>query len=110
VIKSHYGFFTEVVSLKALNTVDKLCTENYHREHVTNFIYENSHLFNVNLIPIPFEENDSIRFTIDTLEDFEICKKIFKETGSDDPLELITYAIEKNYNDLMRSQIKLYTK
>jgi spore coat polysaccharide biosynthesis protein SpsF len=58
----------------------------YH-EHVTNFIYGNPALFNVQFIqadPLVFSRSD-IRMTLDTPEDFEIQQQIFATISKENP-------------------------
>ena len=114
-IKTHYGFFAELVSLSALIKVEKLTNEKLYREHVTNFIYINTPLFDVKLIAIPFEENESIRLTIDTLEDFNLAQSIYKELKKDhdtiSPQLVISYLNQnKDYLKQMQQQIQLQQK
>lgn len=78
VMRSHYGFFGEIISAK---TFRKLRSENLEEstlEHVTSIFYENPDRFKIRLIPIPQELcNNRIRLTIDTPEDLGIVRKIF---------------------------------
>lgn len=80
VIRTHYGFWAEAVSLSALNKIKKLTYEKIYLEHVTNYIYNNEQLFSRNLIKIPEEfENHNIRLTIDTIDDFVLAKEIYEQ-------------------------------
>ena len=78
-IKTHYGFWAEGVSIHALIKTSELTAEKKYQEHVTNYIYENSNIFNVDFIEVQTQFNNSIRLTLDTQEDFEIQKTIFKQ-------------------------------
>lgn len=109
-IKTHYGFFTEIVSLSALKLADQLCKDDIYREHVTNFVYENDAIFKINFLKIPFEENKDVRLTIDTREDFELCKDLLDKADSQLPEDLMKCAVENDYLNIMRSQIKLFSK
>lgn len=78
-ILTHFGFWAEAVRLNALEKAARLTSEKLYHEHVTNFIYGNPTLFNVQFMaadPIVFSRTD-IRMTLDTVEDFELQKKIF---------------------------------
>lgn len=81
VVKTHWGLFSEWVTINALKTVKQATNEKSYKEHVTNYIYENPRKFRINMIPLPsyFYESPQLRFTIDTEEDFEIMAKLYKK-------------------------------
>ena len=86
-ILTHFGFWTEAVKLDALKKAQELTSDKLYHEHVTNFIYGNPQLFNVQFIPanaIVFSRTD-IRMTLDTPEDFEIQKEIFAAISKEKP-------------------------
>jgi spore coat polysaccharide biosynthesis protein SpsF len=86
-ILTHFGFWTEAVCLDALEKAQQLTSEKLYHEHVTNFIYGNPELFNVQFIPadpLVFSRTD-IRMTLDTPEDFEIQQKIFATISKENP-------------------------
>lgn len=96
VIKTHFGFFAEIVTIESLKKVEKLTNEKKYREHVTNYIYEHQNLFNVKFIDAPedlFYRND-IRLTIDTYEDFQIIKEIYPKICVNDYTSIINYLDE----------------
>jgi spore coat polysaccharide biosynthesis protein SpsF (cytidylyltransferase family) len=114
-IRTHYGFFAELVELPTLEKIVEQTQDKFYHEHVTNFIYENRDSFTLNLLKLPFPENDNIRLTIDTINDFEIAREIYahlKNTYSDtEPVTVIDYLNEnKKYFDLMNDQIKQQKK
>jgi spore coat polysaccharide biosynthesis protein SpsF len=82
-IRSHLGLFTEVVSLDALKKIVSLTDSKLHREHVTNFIYENPDLFKVEMLELPEElkNRNEIRLTIDTQKDFNTMKALCERIG-----------------------------
>lgn len=82
-IKSHLGLFTEAVTLKALKRVNEKTKRSLYLEHVTNYIYEYRNDFTIQLLELPLYINDteSIRLTLDTVEDFELEKKLFRNTN-----------------------------
>lgn len=104
-ILTHFGFFTEIVTLNALRQVakqkNKACLE-----HVTNCIYKNQDFFNVGFLEKNIE-NTSIRCTLDTKEDFEILKDIYynyiKENSNTGYLDIINY-IETRPDLLLRME------
>jgi len=86
-ILTHFGFWTEAVRLDALEKARQLTSEKLYHEHVTNYIYGNPALFNVQFIqadPLFFSRTD-IRMTLDTPEDFEIQQKIFATISKENP-------------------------
>lgn len=81
VIRSHFGFFCEAVSLSALKKAQGMTKDKFYREHVTNFIYGSSDSFKVIFTPVPsvlFGRRD-IRLTIDTPEDFQEVALLYKK-------------------------------
>ena len=115
-MKTHFGFFAEITSFKILETTAQKTQDPFYCEHVTNFIYGNPGLFSLNFIKIPSEiEKANIRLTVDTLEDFTICQKIYSylthQNLSAEPASIITY-INDNPDFLvtMKDQINLNKK
>ncbi len=78
-IKTHYGFWTEGVTLNVLKKVIESTNDELYLEHVTNYIYTNSKMFNIHYeyIPIEVEKEKNIRLTIDTEEDFNLAREIY---------------------------------
>lgn len=112
-ILTHFGFFTEIVSLKALKKVASEKDGNCN-EHVTNCVYKNPNHFNIRFLEENIE-NNNIRCTLDTKDDFEILKDIYfnfiKENPNIGYLEIIKY-IETRPDLLIRMKriIKENTK
>lgn len=79
VIQSHYGFWGEGISLKALESVAKLTNEAIYLEHVTNYIYTHPEHFsiNTNKIENSLETIKNIRLTVDNHEDFITAQEIY---------------------------------
>ncbi len=73
------GTAVELIKTSALKKTHVLCSEQYHREHVTPFMKENPDLFTIIRTPaasvIPFE---SLRLTVDTPEDYKLAQIIYK--------------------------------
>ena len=46
-IKTHSGFFTEMVRVDTLIKIKELTNDMFYHEHVTNYIYENEDIFNI---------------------------------------------------------------
>ena len=86
-ILTHFGFWTEAVRLIALEKAQQLTNEKLYHEHVTNFIYGNPEVFNVQFIqadPLVFSRTD-IRMTLDTPEDFQVQQQIFATISKENP-------------------------
>jgi len=98
-IKTHYGLWAEAVLLKSLKEVQSFTNESIYHEHVTNYIYEHSEIFNTEYIPIdPYiEAHSCLRLTIDTAIDFEIQKKIYSDLSDKD--NFTSYDIIKYLED-----------
>lgn len=83
-IKTHYGFWTEYVTVKALEKIAERTDESIYHEHVTNYIYTHPDSFKIMLVPIPFAlEKRKIRLTIDTLDDFQMQQSIYNAVYKD---------------------------
>lgn len=79
-IKTHYGLWTEFITLNALKRISHMTDEKLYHEHVTNYAYEHRDLFRCVFLPI---ENDILKYefrlTVDTIEDFENARKIYEQ-------------------------------
>ena len=94
VILTHWGLFGEFVTLKALEKVISKSSNKKDLEHVTYYIFNHPHDFNLSFLNVPPElERDDIRLTIDIKEDFEICKEILNHLFSNN--------IEMNYKNIL---------
>ena len=78
-IKTHFGFWTEYVTLNTLKKIRDLTDEPLYHEHVTNYIYSHSEQFNIVWIMNAGNsvKNLPIRLTIDTESDFVNAQKIY---------------------------------
>jgi spore coat polysaccharide biosynthesis protein SpsF len=79
-ILSHFGFFSEVVSYKALVKAHANSTNASDKEHVTPYIYNHAEEFSLMFeqAPIEIAHEEKIRLTVDTETDFENAAKILK--------------------------------
>lgn len=116
-IKTHYGFWTEYVTLDALKRVDKLTDKPLYHEHVTNFIYTNTDLFRVKWINGPeiLSTHQDIRLTIDTEEDFINVQHIYSDLCQKNPYPTINDVVEyldkhSEYYKFMKDQIEKNSK
>lgn len=112
-ILTHFGFWAEAVNLSALEKAASLTDEKLYHEHVTNFIYGNPDLFNVEFIKaddLVYHRKD-IRMTLDTGEDFLIQKKIYSTLIKENPnfgIREIVYYLDRHPEmlEVMKSEIQ----
>lgn len=120
-ILTHYGFLAEGVKLSALKDVAEKTNEAIFHEHVTNRIYSAPDLYDVKLYPIEevipgIENHPDLRLTLDTQDDFDIQRSIFKDLvyreSAFTPKEIIEYLDKEHpeYYDTMRKTIIANTK
>ena len=112
-IKTHFGFWTEYVTLAALKKVNTLTKEKLYHEHVTNYIYENPEKFqiyflspNMNVIG-----RTDIRMTLDTIVDFQVLSELYgilSEKYVDFGIDEIISFLDNNsqYSTIMNVQMK----
>jgi len=83
------GTGVEVISAKALIESDRLATNPYQREHITQYIYSRESFFRI-VRGIPEKElnRPNIRLTVDTAEDYSRMIKIYEALYSGKPVEL----------------------
>ncbi len=96
-MKSHLGFFSEVVSLEALKDIPQKDLEKHYIENVTEYIYENQKERAV-LLDFPIKFNKHVRLTVDTAEDYKIAKDLYDTIKPENDINLyeLFYHIEKN--------------
>ena len=114
-IKTHYGFWTEYVSLNTLEKVAEMTKEPIYREHVTNFIYSHPEEFDIEWIEGPNEINREIRLTIDTELDFKTAQTIYSALCQSNPypnIEDVVEYLDRNpsYYEIMKKQIMINSK
>jgi len=83
-ILGHLGLFCEITRLDTLIKVNTMTKERLYQEHVTNYIYSNPKEFNIKLLDFPLQipKYDGIRLTVDTQQDFDIIKDLYKKFGA----------------------------
>lgn len=79
-IKTGFGFWTEMVTLKTLKSIASRTSETIYLEHVTNYIYSHSENFNIQFENIDprIERVSEMRLTVDTANDFKLLKEIYE--------------------------------
>jgi len=83
VIKTHFGFFAELVSISALKKVAEQTQNNLFIEHVTNYIYTYPNVFKLKWLELPnfLKSRKDIRLTVDTEIDFKNGQKILRDSN-----------------------------
>ena len=116
-IKTHYGFWAEVVSVNALLRVAEMTSDKLYTEHVTNFIYEHPDDFKITLIDASntIDGYNDVRLTIDTNDDFSngsiIYTRVYDKIESpsiSDVLQCVS--CDTAIKEIMKEQIKENTK
>jgi len=81
IMKAHIGLFAEIMKVSFLKDIAARTDEKLYREHVTNYVYENRHLWKTRFLPVPepFSGRKDIRLTIDTAEDFKNISELFSK-------------------------------
>mgnify|MGYP006191043849 FL=1 len=113
-IKTHFGFFAEIVTAKALEKVSELTNDSLYTEHVTNFIYSNTFFSSqLKVMPDFLKHRNDLRFTIDDTTDFELLKEVFQfHKKNKYNIEKTILWVEKNpllLNNMV-ANIKKYSK
>lgn len=95
-ILTHYGFWTEYTTLKALKKVQNITDDQYYHEHVTIYIYKHPNEFNLEWVDGPgcINGHDNIRLTIDTPEDFANAQMIYSELCAVNPYPTIEDVVD----------------
>lgn len=116
-IKTHFGFWTEYVTLDALKRVKQITNEQLYHEHVTNYIYAHPNQFKVEWIEGPniINSHPGIRLTIDTQEDFRNAQAIYADLWHDNQYPTIADVVgyldaHQDYYISMKHQIEKNSK
>jgi spore coat polysaccharide biosynthesis protein SpsF (cytidylyltransferase family) len=111
-IKTHFGLWAEIASLKALKKVAAVTNEKKYLEHLTMYIYEHPGEFDITFIKAPevvFNRYD-IRLTIDTEEDFYLQQSVYKALVSEGrtSIEEIVEYLDDNKPILEKMAYQIY--
>jgi spore coat polysaccharide biosynthesis protein SpsF (cytidylyltransferase family) len=116
-IKTHIGLWGEAVTLRALIKAGSITNDSLYREHVTNYLYNHPQTFSIGLVPAPrgLGNRTDLRFTLDTREDYELHRNIYRqlaEEGNTDNLPALVELIDQNkgFKEVMKNQITQNTK
>ncbi|WP_153632785.1 cytidylyltransferase domain-containing protein [Prolixibacter sp. SD074] len=79
-MKTHFGFFAEMVRISALEKVLSVTKDPLYLEHVTNFVYEHPDMFSLHWLHMPdfLRHRNDIRMTVDTEEDFRTMQELYQ--------------------------------
>ncbi len=84
-----YGTGIEVIRGAVINQIDCLAADQYEREHITQYIYRNEHLYKiVRGTPEPSLLRPEIRLTVDTDEDYRVMTDIYENLYTGLPIKL----------------------
>lgn len=110
-IKTHFGFWGEFVTLKALKHVDATTDDSLAHEHVTIHIYTHPEKYKCEWIECPdyLQGRNDIRLTVDNEEDFLNAQEVYaalRESNPDFDLVDVVKYIDSN-KDLQESMKKM---
>ena len=77
------GLDVEVLTREALEIAGREDTDPAWREHATPFLYRHPERFRLLRVPSD-EERSDVRWSVDTLADFEVARRIYEALGRDD--------------------------
>jgi len=77
------GLDVEAMTMTALEAAGRADTDPASREHATPFIYRHPERFRLAGLRLPVDLSGH-RWTVDTLEDFELVRRVYDELGRDD--------------------------
>lgn len=110
-MKTSFGFFAEISRISSLQRVIELTDNPIYLEHVTNFIYENPTIFNVEFLNADqvIKDYKDVRYTVDTQNDFDVAKRVFTSLYSQNPDFNFEDAISWGVRNNLLEQMKLET-
>jgi len=73
-----FGCNTQVFSLETLKRIDPLATKDYERSHVTIYMEERPEEYPIFELKHPTENHSDIRVTVDTPEDMEFARQLYR--------------------------------
>lgn len=80
------GTAGEVINFDVLKKIKSITKDRRYREHVTTYILDHLDEFNVNCTKPPtYLEGKSFRFTVDTEEDLNLIRRIYRRLYSNPP-------------------------
>ncbi len=84
-----YGSGVEVIDYKALEYSSENAKDDFQKEHITQYIYQNKNMFKIESpkAPLPYYA-PSLRVTVDTMEDYDNVSNIFSKFNNDIYVEI----------------------
>jgi spore coat polysaccharide biosynthesis protein SpsF len=76
------GLDVEAFTIGALDKIGRLGRSQAAREHVTAFVMEKPHLFEIRQVAAPVDDSD-LRWTVDTDEDLSLVRTLYTRLGLD---------------------------
>ena len=113
VIKTHYGYFAEIVSAATFLRLKPEALDSSTLEHVTPVFYENPERFRIQLLPMPEVLVDArVRLTVDTPEDLAMVRKVFANLRANFHIVDVYRVLHEDETllDGMKQQIERNTK
>jgi spore coat polysaccharide biosynthesis protein SpsF len=83
------GLDCEVFTMKSLETAEQNSIDGYEREHVTQYMYRHPEIFRGKNI-CQAKDISCVRLTLDTVEDYEMTKEIYKHLFKENQLFTLT--------------------
>lgn len=113
-IKTHIGLFAELTTLDALRRVAMRTQAKQDLEHVTIHMYTHPEQFRIELLPVPspLEGRLDLRFTLDTMDDFELLQQVYASYVEGDGLERLLSLVDsrEDWRCRMAGNIKANVK
>tara|TARA_B110000003_G_C16437945_1_gene452838 strand:- start:46 stop:795 length:750 start_codon:yes stop_codon:yes gene_type:complete len=109
-ILSHFGFFSEIISYKAMKKISQSNLKKKYHEHVTNYVYENPHIFKILKLRLGqiIDNSKNIRLTVDDKKDFDIASSIFSSyKGDHESYEELINHITNNTDFISQMKINI---
>ncbi len=106
-IQTHYGLWAEWVAVDTLLKVMQKTTDTIYTEHVTNYIYAHPNQFKIKFVPKEIHNDNDIRLTTDTEEDFKLHQGIFSDLFDKHGFNFTTKHIFDYLNEHQELKIKM---
>lgn len=96
-----HGSGVEVIGVDALKYASDHAKDDFEKEHITQYIYRNSHMFKIEKPTAPKEfQMESLITTVDTLEQYENVSTIFERYNNDIYIDIDTIIKDIKHNGI----------
>lgn len=111
-MKTHYGLFSEIARVSAMEEVLQKTSERHYLEHVTPWFYEHQELIRIRKLhmPAPFWTGVPIRLTLDTANDLRTIRRLAAETNPQDIRAVLEFCKNEEIAQDMKREIEANTK